>query len=312
MLNIKKMSSPRGCRGCGVGSLADGTGRDILGYRCGGVDLAQSRRRREPRHGPADHQSSRPSSAPPHCFYVNGNPRCDNTGAVCDSFADCAEGDVFGSCVPGWVEVNFDIILTPTSRWHGAPAAVSRITAARLATVWPRASPPCPGGIFDHCIPTATNAGTRVPPVGEEPFVGELKVHRVDRTTRLPAGAPAPRAANDLEGAGTITKVGFGRIDTQKYNAIGLRTTDINDGDNVLVIGGGVDTAEYQPCPAGVDLQSPVRFRHRSDLRTLASALRAEPGALYAGSAHSGDPARNRAVPRLQRVRAETVDEPLG
>src|SRR5262245_33462308 len=30
-----------------------------------------------------------PIPAAAHCFYINGNPRCVNTGAVCDSQLDC-------------------------------------------------------------------------------------------------------------------------------------------------------------------------------------------------------------------------------
>jgi hypothetical protein len=182
-----------------------------------------------------------------HCFYVNGNPRCDNTGAVCDSFSDCAEGDVFGSCVPGWVEVNFDIILTPDQplAWSARNGLANNggMPGDSLAEGFT----PCPGGVFDTCPPTATNAGTRIPPVGEEPFIGELKCIEVDRTTRLPAECTGTACRNDLEGAATITKVELGQIDTQKYNAVGLRTTDTNNGDNVLVIG-GTDAPEYQPC----------------------------------------------------------------
>ena len=41
-------------------------------------------------------------------------------------------------------------------------------------------------------------------------------------------------------------------IDPQKYNAIGLRTSGFNNGDNLLVIGGDgtapEDRAEYEPC----------------------------------------------------------------
>ena len=65
--------------------------------------------------------------------------------------------------------------------------------------------------------------------------------------TRLPFpcdGTPACR--NDLEGGATVTEVA-GDINPMRYNAVGLRTTDFNNGDNVLVIGGS-DAPEYQPC----------------------------------------------------------------
>ena len=47
-----------------------------------------------------------------HCFYVNANSHCSNTGQVCQSGMECSGEFGFGSCVPGWVEINFDITLT--------------------------------------------------------------------------------------------------------------------------------------------------------------------------------------------------------
>src|SRR4051794_19293436 len=48
-----------------------------------------------------------------HCFYVNANSRCTNTGLACESSSECLEDGFFGSCLPGWIEVNFDVLLTP-------------------------------------------------------------------------------------------------------------------------------------------------------------------------------------------------------
>lgn len=182
-----------------------------------------------------------------HCFYVNGNPRCENTGGVCDSALDCEEDGFFAPCSPGWIEINFDVILTP-----GQPLAWSAergLGGSGIGQSLADGKLPCPGGFSDSCLPSDTNAGTRVPPVGETPFVGELKCIEVDRTTRLPAECTGTACRNDLEGAATITKVELGLIDTQKYNAVGMRTAAFNDGDNVLVIGGVAAEAEYQPCP---------------------------------------------------------------
>src|SRR6185369_7196066 len=153
----------------------------------------------------------------------------------------------FGQCRTGWIEVNFDVILTPNQ-----PVAWSAATGLSGNGV------PCPGdriGRPDNCPGSNSNAGTAVPPVGETPFIGELKCIEADPVTRLPApcqatlGHPCP---NDLEGTATLTSVdALGIIDTQEYNAVGLRTTGFNDGNNVLVIGGngtGPAAAEYQPC----------------------------------------------------------------
>jgi hypothetical protein len=190
-------------------------------------------------------QSSQPAAA--HCFYINGNPRCDNTGAVCDSRFDCEEDGVFGSCQPGWIEINFDVLLT-----RDQPLAWSAMDGLS-ADGGPGQSledgkVPCPGGFADPCIPPETNAGTRVPPVGEIPFVGELKCIQVDRNTRLPAECQGVACRNDLEGAATIYQIEFQEIDTEKHNAVGLRTMPAGvNSDSLLVIGG--PEAEYQPCP---------------------------------------------------------------
>lgn len=181
-------------------------------------------------------QSSQAVAA--HCFYVNANPRCSNTGEVCTSFTQCQdESGFFGSCVPAWIEINFDIFLTPQQ-----PVAWSASEGLAGNQV------PCPGGFLDKCPFADTNAGTRIPPVGESTFIGELKCIQVDRDSRLPAPCQGTACRNDLEGAATLTKLEEGQIDTRKYDAVGLRATDINNGDNRLVIGGDPADAEYQPC----------------------------------------------------------------
>jgi len=173
-----------------------------------------------------------------HCFYVNANTRCTNTGQVCTSSFDCREGDFFGTCAPGWIEINFDVFLTANQplAWSAADGLPSSENPL-----------PCPGGFFDTCPGSDTNGGTRVPPVGESPFIGELKCIEADPITRLPPACQGTACRNDLEGAAIITKVVSVLIDTEKYNAVGLRTTGFNNGDNELVIG-GTDAPEYQPC----------------------------------------------------------------
>ena len=188
--------------------------------------------------------SNTPAAA--HCFYVNANSRCSNNGQVCTDSSECAEGLFFGTCLPGWIEINFDVVLTPEQplAWSAAEGlGNSQPAGIRFDTV------PCPGGLLNSC--PGSNAGTRVPPVGESPFIGELKCIQTDPITRLPtpcglAGQPACR--NDLEGSATIeTIASTGEIDAQRYNAVGLRTAGPNDGDHLLVIGGPTG-AEYQPC----------------------------------------------------------------
>jgi hypothetical protein len=181
-------------------------------------------------------QAAVPSAA--HCFYVNANNRCTNTGEVCESSTECEDGGFFGACLPGWIEVNFDVLLT-----RDQPLAWSAANGLSNADL------PCPGGIGSSC---SGNGGTRVPPVGEVPFVGELKCIQSDPITRLPSqcnDAQANPCRNDLEGSATITGVIAGGIDPERYNAVGLRSAGRNNGDNTLTIG-GLDplAAEYQPC----------------------------------------------------------------
>jgi hypothetical protein len=180
-------------------------------------------------------QASVPSAA--HCFYVNANSRCTNTGLACESSSECFEDGVFGSCIPGWIEINFDVLLT-----RDQPVAWSASSGFGGSDL------PCPGGIGSRC---SGNGGTRVPPVGETPFIGELKCIESDPITRLPFqcnDAQQNPCRNDLEGGATIENVADGSIDPQRYNAIGLRTAGQNNGDNTLVIGGPQGQAEYQPC----------------------------------------------------------------
>jgi len=225
-----------------------------------------------------------------HCFYVNANNRCSNTGLPCEaSTPDCFDeaSGFTGSCVGGWIEVNFDVVLTPQQ-----PVAWSAATGLSGANV------PCPGGLMGGACPRickgginngfpcninaqcpggscslASNAGTRVPPVGETPFVGELKCIQTDPITRLPepcstldcADDPVNCCRADLEGSAIITTVSGidGEIDTQSYNAVGLRPTGFNNGDRTLIIGGppfpdpdgnciadpnAATRCEYQPC----------------------------------------------------------------
>ena len=181
-------------------------------------------------------QAAVPAAA--HCFYVNANRRCTNTGEVCESSTECEDAGFFGACVPGWIEVNFDVFLT-----RDQPLAWSAADGLSNSGL------PCPGGIGSKC---AGNGGTRVPPVGEEPFIGELKCIQSDPITRLPLACNdtgGNRCRNDLEGAATVTGVVAGGIDAERYSAVGLRSAGRNNGDNTLTIGGADPAAaEYQPC----------------------------------------------------------------
>jgi hypothetical protein len=161
------------------------------------------------------------------CFYVNATSHCSATGAPCDLTNPC--GASGGFCQPGWIETDFFIYITP-----------------RQPIAW-RASI----GLADGLIPLDgtffvgpqgfSNEGTRIPPVGEIPYVGELKCVVIDDN-----GRPVPN--NAIKGEATITTVRpDDDIDVLKYNAVGFQAfeADVNE-DRVLVLGGG--TNEYDGC----------------------------------------------------------------
>ena len=138
-------------------------------------------------------------------------------------------------CEPGWIEINFDIILT-----RDQPLAWSaRGLASILGRPWRQSCPASRGrqgaaaratrSSSHTCIPPETNAGTRIPPVGESPFIGELKCIQVDPLTasracrptvpeRRPAAAPTRRRGDDHRGRARTDR------SRRSYNAVGMRT----------------------------------------------------------------------------------------
>jgi len=179
--------------------------------------------------------SSLPQMA--HCFYVNANSHCTNTGGVCSSFADCQDaGGIFGACVPGWIETNFDIFLTSGQPigWVASEGLSGNNLPCRATFLNPN---PCAG--------LGSNNGTRIPPISETPFIGELKCIQSDPVTRLPiaCGPGGATCPNSFTGNAAITDTDT--TDVASYPASGLRGV-MNNGDNSLVVGG--ETAEYEPC----------------------------------------------------------------
>ncbi len=166
------------------------------------------------------------------CFYVNANSHCSNEPTrVCGNHSDCNLTFPGNFCVPGWLEVDFEISLTPKQPlvWNlgnGRP-------------MLPCSDAPCApggtGGLF-------SNVGN-IPPVNEDPFMGELKCIQVG-----PNNEPIDR--NDVKGEATIVTVrpeGEGApLDARGYNAVGIQAIEgANDGDNTLRIG-----EEYNGCPS--------------------------------------------------------------
>jgi hypothetical protein len=169
------------------------------------------------------------------CFYVNANGHCSNDPAdICDPGEPSSEYCTSpGYCVPGWVETDFALTLTPNQpiAWTvSAGLPVLPLTAAQR---------PAPGGLFD---------GGTVPPANEDPMIGELKCVEV-------GGDENPVDSNDLKGEATIEILtppdGEGpTIDIQGYNAIGIQAipgavdNSTPEAANTLVLG-----QEYNACP---------------------------------------------------------------
>lgn len=180
-----------------------------------------------------------------HCFYINANKHCDggaNAGAICNSDATICSG---AKCVAGWSETDFRVRLTPKQpiQWTAStgladkalPIQFGRCARNPLQACGSDADcNPFPGG---PCSPS--NTGTRIPPVPETPFQGELRCIAIDET-----GAPVAR--NDLKGEGLIETVS--PPDVASYNALGIQSTGLSSGEANELILGGVD-GEYNGCP---------------------------------------------------------------
>jgi hypothetical protein len=166
-----------------------------------------------------------------HCFYINANSHCENTGEVCVDSDECCVDSFCGSCVPGWNETDFHIRLTPKQPigWMASEGLVD----------FPI------DGIDRQGIGGTSNAGSRIPPAPEQPFDGALKCIVVDDT-----GTPIDR--NIVKGE--ATKMYYdgeetpSSYDSAKYNAVGVLAIEgaVND-DRELILGG--EGAEYNGCP---------------------------------------------------------------
>lgn len=168
-----------------------------------------------------------------HCFYVNANYHCSNNGEVCLSAEECCLTGPCGICLPGWNETDFHVRLTPNQpiAWR----------ASEGLTEFPL------DGVVLRGSDGSSNAGSRIPPVPEDPFIGELKCIAVAVSDE---GNPVPVDRNVLKGEATLetTISAAGIFDVAEYNAIGIQAIEgaVNE-DNVLVLGG--EEAEYNGCP---------------------------------------------------------------
>ena len=185
-----------------------------------------------------------------HCYYLDANSHCSggpNDGAICTNNPSVCTG--FSVCVPGWQETDFRVVLTagqPIEWIASRGLADSDLpipfgSCVRMPTRRCGSDADCnpfPGG---QC--TQSNAGTRIPPVPEDPFAGELRCIAIDGRT----GEPVPR--NDLKGEAQVVSSTSSNLDVAGYNAIGIQATGRSDGDpNRLTIGPGSE-GEYNGCP---------------------------------------------------------------
>jgi hypothetical protein len=164
-----------------------------------------------------------------HCFYINATSHCSANGRACDPFeAPCAASE--GLCLPGWIETDFQVVLTPNQplAWVASRGlAGNQVPLDGVAFRGPRGE---------------SNAGTRVPPTSEQIWVGELKCVVVDFQGRAINN-------NAIKGEGTLVTQGATPSDftVEKYNAVGILAIEGDaNGDNILVLGG--DANEYNGC----------------------------------------------------------------
>ena len=213
-----------------------------------------------------------------HCFYLDANSHCSggtDDGDICSSARDCSGG---GFCVPSWQETDFDVVLTA-----GQPI---EFKASDGLSEPPLGNGVCVLNPFKHCgsaadcspFPggdcTQSNASTLVPPVPEDPFVGELKCIVQAISTNTVAGRSgtlipcdsAPNgstACNVLKGEAllesTTDLTGDADFDVASYNALGVQATGLPGSGTTpttLTLGGSTCSAgcnSGQPCVVDAD-----------------------------------------------------------
>jgi hypothetical protein len=211
------------------------------------------------------------------CFYVNATPACGTGTGNCitnQRFASLSQCEPFSACIPQWQETDFRIVLTESQpvAWLASQGAVDCRRIENPPDNDPSNNVPCfpLDGIFRLGRGGQSNAGSSVPPVGQDPFIGELKCVAIDPDS----DAPVPR--NDIHGHVTIVGDGVGGgADLAGYNVIGIQAMGVcrtgpaegggcredsdcpesqcdffNDGDKTLVLGRpGDEGVEYNGCP---------------------------------------------------------------
>ncbi len=165
------------------------------------------------------------------CFYINANSHCGGDGGpICRTDQDCSAFPGL-RCVPGWAKTDFRLTLTKRQ-----PLSWSISDGLSLSDL-PCAIEPCGSG--------GQNSDGSVPPVPEDPFIGELVCIQKDA-----GDADRPSDRNDLKGESTFVRTVNGSIDAHKSNAIAIKAIEgAQDGDPSTLNIGGPD-AEYGAFPA--------------------------------------------------------------
>jgi hypothetical protein len=195
-----------------------------------------------------------------HCYYIDANSHCSNNPTqICSGRP--YECGVSGSCVPGWMEIDFDVVLTfeQPLAWHASTGlrGVQLPLAGGFGYCadWLPEYVPCTGPNFGcQCIMGQTNAGTAVPPVPETPFMGSLEcIQYAPPQGSVPARPDnSATTRNSLIGEATFERVVGGTIDIASYNATGLRFKAPETGvpTNELHL----DNVQYDSCPTALVL----------------------------------------------------------
>jgi len=178
-----------------------------------------------------------------NCYYINANRHCGTppgAGAVvCRDDTECPAGV---RCVPGWQSQDFQIELTPRQ-----PLGWTASAGLEL---------PCSPVGNNSCAGNAIQQGL-IPPVGEDPFIGELRCVEVS--------SDVPLLANDLKGEATIVESGPSGapptdVLTAAYNAVSFAALSDGGGGDALCLGGTPTggtacAAQYTPCGSSLSLQ---------------------------------------------------------
>jgi hypothetical protein len=184
------------------------------------------------------------------CFYVNATPRCFNGTGNCITSQRFGPLTCSGTCEPQWQETDFRIVLTENQpiAWLVSNGAVDCRSTPNGDDADPNNNDPCfpLDGVIRIGPRGHHNGNSRIPPVSQVPFIGELKCIAVDDN-----GEPVVR--NDVYGSASIIEslpTGNPALDISTYNAIGIQALPTLGPDKTLVLGlAGEPGVEYNGCP---------------------------------------------------------------